>query len=317
MTHDEAFLQAIREAPSDDAPRLIYADWLEEHGRAERAELIRLQCRLARLPEADESRGVLGERVKELLRRNWGEWVGPLREIVGPKRDRYGEGWLRQEYHPEGSRRFRRGFVDALTLEGERFLSSADDLAGLVPLRHLYLWGGGRCARALAESPRLANLEVLAFTDYWDAPLDALGARYLASSAHLRGLTTLYLGKNSLGDEGVGALAQAPWLASLNLLDLSDNGLSERAATALTTCPHLLHLTELYLGRNSLGDAGAERLAQWPGLANLHTLNLESNAITDRGHRALAESPWATRLRRLYLDGNPISPRLLGGTSYA
>jgi uncharacterized protein (TIGR02996 family) len=30
MTHDEAFLQAILDSPDDDAPRLIYADWLEE-----------------------------------------------------------------------------------------------------------------------------------------------------------------------------------------------------------------------------------------------------------------------------------------------
>ena len=27
----DAFLQAIRDAPEDDGPRLIYADWLEEH----------------------------------------------------------------------------------------------------------------------------------------------------------------------------------------------------------------------------------------------------------------------------------------------
>jgi uncharacterized protein (TIGR02996 family) len=32
MDHDEAFLQEIREAPGDDAPRLVYADWLEERG---------------------------------------------------------------------------------------------------------------------------------------------------------------------------------------------------------------------------------------------------------------------------------------------
>jgi uncharacterized protein (TIGR02996 family) len=31
MTHD-AFLRAIEESPGDDTPRLIYADWLEEHG---------------------------------------------------------------------------------------------------------------------------------------------------------------------------------------------------------------------------------------------------------------------------------------------
>ncbi len=34
MTPDEAFLQAIRECPADDTPRLIYSDWLEERGDA-------------------------------------------------------------------------------------------------------------------------------------------------------------------------------------------------------------------------------------------------------------------------------------------
>jgi uncharacterized protein (TIGR02996 family) len=41
-----AFLDAIREAPDDDAPRLIYADWLDERGEFERASLIRFQCAL-------------------------------------------------------------------------------------------------------------------------------------------------------------------------------------------------------------------------------------------------------------------------------
>ncbi len=35
MTHDEAFLDDVR-AHLDDAPRRIYADWLEENGRPER-----------------------------------------------------------------------------------------------------------------------------------------------------------------------------------------------------------------------------------------------------------------------------------------
>ena len=30
MTRDEAFLADILEHPDDDAPRLVYADWLEE-----------------------------------------------------------------------------------------------------------------------------------------------------------------------------------------------------------------------------------------------------------------------------------------------
>lgn len=41
MNH-ESFLQSIVAAPTDEAPRLVYADWLEENGREGRAEFIRL-----------------------------------------------------------------------------------------------------------------------------------------------------------------------------------------------------------------------------------------------------------------------------------
>lgn len=44
MTDDEAaFLRTICEYPDDDRVRLIFADWLEENGRPERAEFIRIQ----------------------------------------------------------------------------------------------------------------------------------------------------------------------------------------------------------------------------------------------------------------------------------
>lgn len=48
MSEADAQLAAIRQAPDDDAPRLIYADWLDEQGQVERAEFIRLQILLAR-----------------------------------------------------------------------------------------------------------------------------------------------------------------------------------------------------------------------------------------------------------------------------
>lgn len=44
MTEREALLRAVCDSPTDDTPRLIYADWLEENGDPERAEFIRLQC---------------------------------------------------------------------------------------------------------------------------------------------------------------------------------------------------------------------------------------------------------------------------------
>jgi uncharacterized protein (TIGR02996 family) len=45
-TEQTALLQRILEAPADDIPRLIYADWLEEKGQDKRAEFIRVSCRL-------------------------------------------------------------------------------------------------------------------------------------------------------------------------------------------------------------------------------------------------------------------------------
>ena len=46
MTEREALLHAIRLEPDEDTPRLVYADWLDEHGdEADRAhaEQIRVQ----------------------------------------------------------------------------------------------------------------------------------------------------------------------------------------------------------------------------------------------------------------------------------
>src|SRR5947209_2410601 len=46
----DSFLCALREDPDDMGQRLVFADWLEDQGDADWAELIRLQC--AALPRA-------------------------------------------------------------------------------------------------------------------------------------------------------------------------------------------------------------------------------------------------------------------------
>lgn len=43
VTLDPALLHAIRVNPDDDLPRLVAADWLEDHGDGQRAEQIRRQ----------------------------------------------------------------------------------------------------------------------------------------------------------------------------------------------------------------------------------------------------------------------------------
>src|SRR5687767_6866145 len=84
-----ALLLAIRDDMLDDSPRLIFADWLEENGHAERAEFIRVQCEIARLEFAhnwDPGRCTaanrrypwLKKRERELLNQYQAQWVRPL-----------------------------------------------------------------------------------------------------------------------------------------------------------------------------------------------------------------------------------------------
>lgn len=48
-TDRQAFLDAIIREPDDDTTRLVFADFLDEHGEPDRAEFIRVQCELERI----------------------------------------------------------------------------------------------------------------------------------------------------------------------------------------------------------------------------------------------------------------------------
>jgi uncharacterized protein (TIGR02996 family) len=43
------FIRAILDEPDDDTTRLVFADWLEEHGQADRAEWVRASCQRAKV----------------------------------------------------------------------------------------------------------------------------------------------------------------------------------------------------------------------------------------------------------------------------
>src|SRR4051794_35511686 len=49
LSQHEAFLRAIFDAPDDDLPRLVYADFLEENDDPDRAAFIRVQIERRRL----------------------------------------------------------------------------------------------------------------------------------------------------------------------------------------------------------------------------------------------------------------------------
>lgn len=144
---EAAFLVDIVTHPEEDAPRLIFADWLDENGDPDRAEFIRVQCEMARLPACGHRirtanlescrRCNLGSLSWDILFSDlstnyWHVWAAPLPGLLGVGLD-YG-GTL--EGLPWA---FRRGFVEAVTLTAEAWLAHERDLRAAFPLRGVTL----------------------------------------------------------------------------------------------------------------------------------------------------------------------------------
>jgi uncharacterized protein (TIGR02996 family) len=75
--HEAGFIQAIREAPHDEAVRLIYADWLDERGDA-RGEFLRLESHLRTVDAQEPRRPADLARWLDLRDRVPADWVDGL-----------------------------------------------------------------------------------------------------------------------------------------------------------------------------------------------------------------------------------------------
>ena len=71
---EAALLRAIAATPEDDAPRMVYADWLITRGDL-RGELIQLQCAMSRMTKRDRRAAPIRERAQALLDRNAANWA--------------------------------------------------------------------------------------------------------------------------------------------------------------------------------------------------------------------------------------------------
>jgi uncharacterized protein (TIGR02996 family) len=316
MAHAEAFLAAIREAPDDDTPRLVFADWLDEHGDAARAEFIRAQCELAG-GGGGRRRERLLRRERELLLEHEHSWLGPLASLVRRAT-------------------FVRGFVERVTVLAEQLLKHASALFAAAPVRHLILT---EC-RDLLPILALPELRAITTLDLRAGchPPNAQELWALLDAPHLLGVTALILRQRGLGNQAAEALVVSPSAARLRTLDLYDSGLDRIEFRRLARCPFLAGLTTLVLGGNGeLGNegmetirgpdcrfnelrrlhlsftgvtnAGAAALAGASCLGRLQDLNLRGNTIDDAGARALANSPHLAGLARLNLTDNPIARR--------
>jgi uncharacterized protein (TIGR02996 family) len=284
---ERSFLADIVANVDDDTPRLVYADWLAENGKDERAEFIRVQCERARLPAWDAAQVRLLLREVELLKLHGEAWLAEMPAIKGVRWEGFRRGVvaLASFASYEALRANAPAVRDAAPVEAAtvHWPRRGEARAGrpIAELRELTLTGRpfDEEIDRLADSPQLATVRTL---NLLGPSADDLGR--LTASPHLAGLRVLRLQSNGLGNTGVAALTGAAALRGLEELDLSGPGYYES-----------------YYDDPIITAAGMETLAGWDGLAGLHSVTLDGSHIGPAGLRALLRSPKVGALRALSL----------------
>lgn len=255
-----SFWTAIRDNPEDDTPRLIYADWLEDHDNPTRAELIRVQCALAKLGhdrrKGRKERVKLEPREAALLAENREFWIAPfLAALEGSNPWSRDDDWFTRL-------QFYRGFLNAhhFGLEAARRLSKAGD--AVEPVNQLCVMECGANYRheSVVEVARWEGAgSVTWFSIAWGGDVDITA---IVRANRMRNLRHLGVWHGKVTDSGVAELAAWPLAGSLQSIDLKDNRISDEGAVALAESPHLGQLRSLDLHGTIIGERGKSRLSE-------------------------------------------------------
>ncbi len=329
MSDCDALLAAILAHPDDDTPRLVYADWLDEHDEPDRAEFIRIQCCLDRISRFTSEAKRKAPREKELRAKLFPHLVKlPFTKIT-----------------------FRRGFVESVTSGLQVFAKHAAKLhAKDAPAYELVLDPDEKddellfgdeadetaVVRSAVEPPELRrciSLEPRLYLRGWPAET-------LFNSPHLTGLRRL----SASGDAGDAfEELDSPVFANLRWLNLHGNDDLDHhppEITRLAHSAHLINLEHLDLGDCNIGDDGLRALATTSHLRQVRYLDIsggrfvrefanfvQTNSLPalieldlsdsfwwgrailapDEAIHLLADSPLIERLTRLALRRNEIT----------
>jgi uncharacterized protein (TIGR02996 family) len=277
-TRDQAaLLRAIIDHPDEDAPRLVYADLLDDLGgesNTARAEFIRLQCVSARYAPWEPVAEIPGARrlAARLLRRYWGEWTAGVS----------GTGVSHVD--------FVRGFPETVTITAAAFIRRGGAIRAAVPLRRLELRHlAGRCAR-LAACRHLHALRELTVDDAEAGDHDVaelVEAAGVDPSARYAALESLAFPSNHLGPVAFAALAGCGGMPRLRSLTVSN--------------------------AYDFKDAEAEPLANAKGFGRLADLTFTEARVRGRGLAALLSSDrLAASWRAMAVETIPTEPALGG-----
>ncbi len=245
ISEDEsALLRGICIDPDADLPRLVYADWLDEHGRSDRANLIRLQlCHPSVCSNLSR-----GEEVSRLLVVNREAW---RRELP-----RWFWTWYDRNDPPE----YIRGFVNHASVFASPFVRFGSHLLDRSPITSLRLFQAGKFGPDLA---RLRCLRRIRSLDLGGNPLGDAGVPALARSPHFRRLEQLDLDYCDIGDRGLRAIAESRTFPRLESLTLRGNRLTAGAVKSLAKSKNFANLRFLDLRWNPPLEWDAWRIEDW------------------------------------------------------
>jgi uncharacterized protein (TIGR02996 family) len=286
MDEREALIQTIIDNPDDDVPRLVYADWQEEHGQIAHAELIRVQCALAVRPTSkDYNRSKLRDREKKLFKSP--EFRDGLRKTIA----------------------YKRGFIPYLLLDGwesERLLEQGD-IARLqldrvltfgIMIRHHYRrppkpdW-----VNRFLEYPWLHRIEYLLFESNY---LQASDFQSLSTSPHFFRVKRIHFDYSEIPIETFADLLLSPSFRSLKGIDLTMFfALGDEKPNRITQVD------------NTYVNEMIQRVAQSPQIRNWTRFIINAPGVGETGMTAILESPYLDNIEELGFEQASISSPLM------
>lgn len=296
MTTGKALMQAVIDAPDDDAPRFAFADWIEKNGDSDRAAFIRVQCALEKMATDAPERSSFHARERELLAEHGRVWANEFRGEISE--------WV-----------YRRGFIERVQMHLQMSAEQIRSVLRKAPIRHVRDTSQFCDFRGVVEA--LPYLERLTGLEFWCLySFDSSHVAQMLSSPHLRNLRTLIMchdRNGNLVDEKVLIEGLAsPFRFNLEELAVNVNGgwqgPSTRILNAMAASPHLRKLRKLNLSaagydRDSarMDVATARNIGQSPNFANLEELDLGATSFPIEVWDEVLIWPWLPRLKWLRL----------------
>jgi uncharacterized protein (TIGR02996 family) len=277
-----ALLAACHADPDDDTPRLVLADWLEEHDDP-RGECVRLQVRLAATPADDPEYDTLFEQHQNWWKQHgklWEKEVGSLMWDAGP----HDRGLPTIGYH---------GGEDDWLPASDLGVPAKDRLSAVIALG----WPG--MTWAVVEDPLDNDIEMeFTATDRAHAVV-ACGFDPFEQAPWAGSPTPIGIGfpfGMAVIPDVVNRMAKIPNLRGFSLGD------ARAAPNVLPRIAKIKSLEHLDLAEMRLNDDGLRTLAP---LKNLRSLIASSATITDAGAKVLAKF---TELRELRVRSLRLTP---------